>query len=285
MAKRKKAQPWDAVFDRVRVGRHADRRATPKPTPAELDAVEAQLGIQFPLSYRAFTERFGLGGSLRGHGQAELFLLNPPPDNEWPHHRDSVVEDTAQSRSYSRENYEGYGEQHPTVQFEQLVQFGGGEDYSFLFNPGEVTDGQSRECRVYSLNSDGGLMPRADSFTEWLVWANECFVSPAEEFAHYPVAFQPDPSASNAIPYFADSGDLKVPPAEGDVGHWLAFNNNTARDLAYSIRDRGQTDAFPILADALQEAGCANADLLDSCRTGDPHIDGAWVLQVLMGKT
>ncbi|WP_162271911.1 hypothetical protein [Gemmata sp. SH-PL17] len=43
-------------------------------------------------------------------------------------------------------------------------------------------------------------------------------------------------------------------------------------------------EAFPILADALQEAGCTNADLLDSCRTGDPDIDGAWVLQVLLGK-
>ena len=36
-------------------------------------------------------------------------------------------------------------------------------------------------------------------------------------------------------------------------------------------------------ARALQEAGCANADLLDSCRSGDPDIDGVWVLQVLLG--
>ena len=64
---------------------------------------------------------------------------------------------------------------------------------------------------------------------------------------------------------------------------WLASNNNTARDLALSIRDHGQTGAFPILADALQEAGCTNADMLDSCRTGDPDIDGVWVLRVLLG--
>jgi hypothetical protein len=44
-------------------------------------------------------------------------------------------------------------------------------------------------------------------------------------------------------------------------------------------------EAFPILADALQDAGCTNADLLDACRTGDPDIDGKWVLQVLLGKT
>jgi hypothetical protein len=57
-----------------------------------------------------------------------------------------------------------------------------------------------------------------------------------------------------------------------------------SHDLALSIRDHGRTDASPILADALQEAGCSNADLLDSCRTGDPDIDGAWVLQALLGK-
>jgi hypothetical protein len=65
---------------------------------------------------------------------------------------------------------------------------------------------------------------------------------------------------------------------------WLAFNNNTARDLALSIRDKGRTDAFPILADALEEAGCANTDLLDSCRIGDPDIDGVWVLRMLLGE-
>ncbi len=40
----------------------------------------------------------------------------------------------------------------------------------------------------------------------------------------------------------------------------------------------------PILADALEEAGCTNTDLLDSCRTGDPDIDGVWVLRVLFGE-
>jgi hypothetical protein len=66
---------------------------------------------------------------------------------------------------------------------------------------------------------------------------------------------------------------------------WLAWNNHAARDLALAIRDHGRTDAFPILADALQEAGCTNADLLDSCRTGDPDIDGVWVLRVLLGES
>src|SRR5688572_8198397 len=42
--------------------------------------------------------------------------------------------------------------------------------------------------------------------------------------------------------------------------------------------------ASDLLSRHFIEAGCSNADLLDSCRTGDPDIDGKWVLQVLLGK-
>jgi hypothetical protein len=77
---------------------------------------------------------------------------------------------------------------------------------------------------------------------------------------------------------------VKSAPVRNNIALWLAFNNNTARDLAISIRDKGRTDAFPILADALEEAGCTNADLLDSCRAGDPDVDGVWVLRVLLGE-
>src|SRR5687767_5027348 len=76
VAKRKKAQPWDALFDRVRVIYDADRKYPPTPG-AEFDVVEAQLGFRFPLSYRAFATHFGLGGRLR-HYPIELYLLHAP---------------------------------------------------------------------------------------------------------------------------------------------------------------------------------------------------------------
>jgi hypothetical protein len=55
------------------------------------------------------------------------------------------------------------------------------------------------------------------------------------------------------------------------------------RGLARSVRDDGQADAFGVLADALEEAGCTNEDLLGSCRRGDPAVDGPWALKVLLG--
>src|SRR5262249_2110194 len=71
------------------------------------------------------------------------------------------------------------------------------------------------------------------------------------------------------------------PPKEL-VRQWLAWNNGTIRNLALSIRDGGQADLFPILADALEEGGCTNGDMLSACRRGAHDAEGAWVLRVLL---
>ena len=49
----------------------------------------------------------------------------------------------------------------------------------------------------------------------------------------------------------------------------------------YESRD---FSAMPILADALQDAGCDNADILDHCRGPGPHVRGCWVVDLVLGK-
>jgi hypothetical protein len=39
-----------------------------------------------------------------------------------------------------------------------------------------------------------------------------------------------------------------------------------------------------ILADALEEAGCTDAEVLSHCRGPGPHVRGCWVLDLLLGK-
>ncbi len=39
-----------------------------------------------------------------------------------------------------------------------------------------------------------------------------------------------------------------------------------------------------ILADALEDAGCDNADILNHCRWPGPHVRGCWVVDLLLGK-
>jgi len=47
--------------------------------------------------------------------------------------------------------------------------------------------------------------------------------------------------------------------------------------------DRGFEDK-PILADALEDAGCDNADILSHLRGPGPHVRGCWVMDAILGK-
>jgi hypothetical protein len=54
--------------------------------------------------------------------------------------------------------------------------------------------------------------------------------------------------------------------------------------LAESVYSGQDFNALPILADALEEAGCDNADLLNHCRGRGPHVRGCWVVGCFLGK-
>jgi hypothetical protein len=41
---------------------------------------------------------------------------------------------------------------------------------------------------------------------------------------------------------------------------------------------------MPILADALEEASCTNADILAHCRSGGEHVRGCWVVDLVLHK-
>ncbi len=65
---------------------------------------------------------------------------------------------------------------------------------------------------------------------------------------------------------------------------WLLWNNATLSKIAQVIYEDRAFDRLPILADALQEAGCDNADILNHCRSDGPHVRGCWVVDLLLGK-
>lgn len=54
--------------------------------------------------------------------------------------------------------------------------------------------------------------------------------------------------------------------------------------LAQAIYDERAFDRLPILADALEDAGCHDADILGHCRGGRAHVRGCWVVDLLTGK-
>ncbi len=54
--------------------------------------------------------------------------------------------------------------------------------------------------------------------------------------------------------------------------------------LATGIYEDRAFEQMPVLADALEDAGCANPDVLAHCRSGGPHARGCWVVDLLLGK-
>jgi hypothetical protein len=64
-----------------------------------------------------------------------------------------------------------------------------------------------------------------------------------------------------------------------------AWLTSTVVALTRQMYDSGDFSAMPILADALQDAGCENADILGHCRGDGPHARGCWVVDLILGKS
>jgi hypothetical protein len=63
---------------------------------------------------------------------------------------------------------------------------------------------------------------------------------------------------------------------------WLA---STVVSLTVAIYADRAFDRMPLLADALEDAGCDNADILAHCRGEGPHVRGCWVVDLVLGKS
>ena len=58
----------------------------------------------------------------------------------------------------------------------------------------------------------------------------------------------------------------------------------TVVSLARRIYESRDFAAMPVLADALEDAGCEDDDILTHCRGPGPHVRGCWVLDLVIGK-
>jgi hypothetical protein len=65
---------------------------------------------------------------------------------------------------------------------------------------------------------------------------------------------------------------------------WLAWNDQTVVRIAEAVYDERAFARMPILADALEDAGCDNTDILNHCRGPNVHMRGCWVVDLILGK-
>lgn len=66
---------------------------------------------------------------------------------------------------------------------------------------------------------------------------------------------------------------------------WPLANGLAARRLAEVIYAEGAWELMPILGDALEEAGCAEEEILGHARGEKGHVRGCWVVDLVLGRT
>jgi hypothetical protein len=65
---------------------------------------------------------------------------------------------------------------------------------------------------------------------------------------------------------------------------WLVWDNALIPNLAGAIYREAAFDRLPILADALEDAGCDHSDILGHCRRPGEHARGCWVVELLLHR-
>jgi hypothetical protein len=65
---------------------------------------------------------------------------------------------------------------------------------------------------------------------------------------------------------------------------WLGWNDRCVPKLARRIYDDRSWEQMPILADALEDAGCREPVVIEHCRITEGHFRGCWVLDLLLGR-
>jgi hypothetical protein len=80
-------------------------------------------------------------------------------------------------------------------------------------------------------------------------------------------------------------GPLPFRPAPAVRPRWLSWNDGAVTKMAQAAYDGRRFADLPILADALEEAGCTDAELLGYLRGPGPHVRGCWAVDLLLGKS
>lgn len=75
--------------------------------------------------------------------------------------------------------------------------------------------------------------------------------------------------------------DMVVP---ADVVFEPSWRTEAVVGLATGIYEDRAWDRMPMLADALEDAGCYAAGVLDHCRDDGPHARGCWVVDSILAK-
>jgi hypothetical protein len=95
-------------------------------------------------------------------------------------------------------------------------------------------------------------------------------------------AFRPEAATQAELIRDVFGNPFQPTPAVDNA--WLAWNHGIIDKMARVIYDERAFDRMPVLADALEEAGCTDADILAHCRRSSPHTRGCWLIDLLTAR-
>jgi hypothetical protein len=90
----------------------------------------------------------------------------------------------------------------------------------------------------------------------------------------------PEPEGHRQLPLLRDIFENPYRPGWADAA-WLTPQAIALAETIYAGR---RFSDLPILADALEEGGCDNAELLAHCRQPGPHVRGCWAADLLLSR-
>lgn len=95
------------------------------------------------------------------------------------------------------------------------------------------------------------------------------------------------PMPGNAAELVAHAQMLRciVAPFRPKRRQSLPWRSITVLSIANEIHDNHSFDHLPILADALEDAGCDDADILSHLRGGGPHTRGCWPIDRILNRS
>jgi mannitol/fructose-specific phosphotransferase system IIA component (Ntr-type) len=140
-------------------------------------------------------------------------------------------------------------------------------------------------------------LPAAERFTDGLAPAASIVVPVRTVFPHAVLAPTADEVLGRTLLWATDRG---LTPGEqsallveifGPRSHYgmtldpaiLAWNGGAVPRVAGTIYQSGNFADLPVLADALEDAGCTDTEVLGHLRRPDNHVRGCWALDVARG--
>ena len=77
---------------------------------------------------------------------------------------------------------------------------------------------------------------------------------------------------------------MRPPDGSFITGIALTRKDDALARSCQRIYDDRRFQDLPILADALEEAGCTDPEILGHCRGPGEHVRGCWVVDLILGK-